>query len=178
MLYIVTSSKKKKVVLLIYLMTVKQWNNNAHSCFEKKINKAAHCYLITFALRSRGDMLYVGLNTKNKTWENVLLEENLDLKVSNFHSTIVDICDKHFPTKIVKISNLDKKWITTELKTLSRKIKKEFYRHKKAPCGKSWKRNSKPRKNMLFRLFIKILWQIWNPQIQENSIWCVRKLGL
>ena len=33
---------------------------------KKKINKATHGYLITLALQSRGDMLYVGPITKNK----------------------------------------------------------------------------------------------------------------
>ena len=60
MLYIGPNSKKKKVLLLIYLTTVKQSITNAYSCFRKKRNKATHGYLITLALRSRGDMLYVG----------------------------------------------------------------------------------------------------------------------
>ena len=33
---------------------------------QKKRNKATHSYLITLALQSRGDLLYVGPNTKNK----------------------------------------------------------------------------------------------------------------
>ena len=70
---------------------------------------------------------YFGREIQEQTWENVIFEEDLDKKVENFHNTIVQICDKHFPSKIVKISNLDKKWITPELKTLSRKVKKEFF---------------------------------------------------
>ena len=60
MRYIGPNSKKKKVVLLIYLTTVKQLISIAYSSFGKKINKATQGYLITLALQSRGDMLYVG----------------------------------------------------------------------------------------------------------------------
>ena len=77
----------------------------------------------------------------------------MDVKVSNFHKTIVDICDKHFPTKIVKISNLDKKWITPELKTLSRKIKKEFYRHKRSHLWKKLKKEFKTKKKCAIQNF-------------------------
>ena len=69
-----------------------------------------------------------GKEIQKQTWENVFFKENLNSKVFNFHRTILQICDKFFPTKTIKISNLDKKRITPELKTLSRKIKKEYFR--------------------------------------------------
>ena len=53
-------------------------------------------------------------------WEEVLNEKDIDTKVYNFHRTLLLICDKYFPEKKITISNLDKKWITLELKTLSR----------------------------------------------------------
>ena len=89
---------------------------------------------------------YFGREIQEQTWENVIFEEDLDKKVENFHNTIVQICDKHFPSKIVKISNLDKKWITPELKTLSRKVKKEFFLHRKSCLWKKLKREFKTKK--------------------------------
>ena len=78
-----------------------------------------------------------GSDIQKQTWKNVLFEEDLNKKVENFHNTIVQICDKNFPTKTVKISNLDRKWITPELKTLSRKVlKKELFRHRKSSLWK------------------------------------------
>ena len=84
-------------------------------------------------------MPYFGRDIQKQTWENVLFEEDLDKKVEHFHNTIVKICDKHFPAKTVKISNLDKKWITPELKTLSRKVKREFFLHRKSNLWKKTK---------------------------------------
>ena len=98
-------------------------------------------------------LCFFGREIQKQTWENVLLEENLDLKVSNFHKTIVDICDKHFPTKTVKISNLDKKWITPELKTLSRKIKKEFFMHRKSTLWLKLKKDFKRKKRHAIKTF-------------------------
>ena len=43
------------------------------------------------------------------TWEEVLTEPNIDLKVANFHQTITSKLDEIFPQKIVMVSYLDKK---------------------------------------------------------------------
>ena len=45
--------------------------------------------------------------------------------------------DLIFPEKTVKISTLDRKWMTPQLKKLIRKIKREFYVHRKSP---KWRR--------------------------------------
>ena len=53
------------------------------------------------------------------------------------------LSNKQFPEKEIKISNLDKKWITPELKSLSRKIKNEYYKNKKSPKWKKLKKEFK-----------------------------------
>ena len=63
------------------------------------------------------------------------------------------ICDKHFPEKTITISNLDKKWITPELKTLSRKIKAEFYRNRKSFRWKKLKKEFKVKKKKAITSF-------------------------
>ena len=62
---------------------------------------------------------------------------NIDKKVENYHRTLRENLDLIFPEKTVKISTLDRKWMTPQLKKLIRKIKREFYMHKKSP---KWRR--------------------------------------
>ena len=69
-----------------------------------------------------------------QSWISVFEEENLDRKVENFHSIITDILERHFPEKHITISNLDKKWMTPNIKQLLRKVQSEYF-HK----GKSQK---------------------------------------
>ena len=63
------------------------------------------------------------------------------------------LLNKHFPEKEIKISNLDKKWITPELKSMSRKIKKEFYRNKKSSRWKKLKKEFKVKKQKRIKNF-------------------------
>ena len=72
-----------------------------------------------------------GRDIQAQSWNDVINEDNVDIKAFNFHRTIIDICSRHFPEKSQKISSLDKKWITPYLKNLSRKIKTEFFRNRK-----------------------------------------------
>jgi hypothetical protein len=94
-----------------------------------------------------------GREIQEQTWQNITQEENVDIKTFNFHQTIIDICNKHFPEKTIKISNLDKKWMTPHLKNLSRKIKAEFYRHRKSPKWKLLKKEWKVKKINAVRQF-------------------------
>ena len=90
---------------------------------------------------------------QNQAWEGVLNEKDIDTKVYNFHKTLLLICDQYFPEKKITISNLDKRWITLELKTLSRKIKAEFYRNRKSPKWRKLKREFKTKKKKAIRSF-------------------------
>ena len=73
------------------------------------------------------------IKIQNQSWQDVINENDVNTKVYNFHRTFLLICDKYFPEKTITISNLDKKWITPELKVLSRKIKAEYFRNRKSP---------------------------------------------
>ena len=64
-----------------------------------------------------------GRDIQSQTWNDVLSESDVDMKAFYFHRTIIDICNKYFPERSIKISSLDKKWITPFLKSLSRRIK-------------------------------------------------------
>jgi hypothetical protein len=58
------------------------------------------------------------------SWEEVLGEQNIDMKVENFHNTLRTNLDEYFPEKTVMVSYLDKKWMTPQLKNLNRKLKR------------------------------------------------------
>ena len=64
-----------------------------------------------------------GRDIQCQSWNDVINESDIDVKVFNFHRTILNICEKYFPQKTLKISSLDQKWMTSYLKNLSRKIK-------------------------------------------------------
>mgnify|MGYP000167893464 CR=1 FL=1 len=94
-----------------------------------------------------------GREIQNQTWQNIINEENIDTKAYYFLTTIIDLCNKHFPEKTLKISDLDKKWITPHLKCLPRKIRAEFFRNRKSPKWKILKREWKYKKNIAVRQF-------------------------
>ena len=68
-----------------------------------------------------------GKDFQEQDWQEIYDKSNLDEKVLIFHKRIVSSCVKHFPEKLLKVSNLDKKWMTPYLKNLSRKIKKRVF---------------------------------------------------
>ena len=61
----------------------------------------------------------------NQKWEDVLKSESVHEKTEVFHSYLRKLLDKYFPTKNVTFSNLDKYWMTPELKQLLRQVQKE-----------------------------------------------------
>ena len=50
-----------------------------------------------------------------------------DKKVENFHIIINTIANKDFPEKQITLSNLDKKWMTSQLKQLLRQVQSEHF---------------------------------------------------
>ena len=104
-------------------------------------------------------------------------ESDIDTKVYNFHRTLVLICDKYFPQKKITISNLDKKWITPELKTLSRKIKGEFYRNGKSSKWKKLKKEFKVKKKRAIQSFHSIFVTDLNQTNPGKFYKMCRKIG-
>ena len=64
-------------------------------------------------------------------------EPDLERKVSNFHQIITSVRDKYFRQKSVTISNLDKKWMTPELKNLQRQVQREYVQNRQSA---KWRR--------------------------------------
>ena len=86
-------------------------------------------------------------------WSEVLKSEKLDDKVTNFHHTIRTLLDKHFPEKQVKISTLDKKWMSPGLKSLHRKVQREFYKHRQSAKWRKLKKKYKRLKRKSIKSF-------------------------
>ena len=70
----------------------------------------------------------------------------MNIKAEQFHLLITSNRDKHVKQKTTTMTNLDKKWMTPELKTLNREIKREFYTNKKSPRWKEMKKELKKKK--------------------------------
>ena len=64
-------------------------------------------------------------------WRDILDENDVNKKVSQFHKYLRHLLDKYFPEKSVTISNLDKPWITRQLKQLLRQVQRERIKHGK-----------------------------------------------
>ena len=86
-------------------------------------------------------------------WDDCLLNKTVDEKAKVFHDFLRSTLDKHFPEKIIKISSLDKKWMTPTLKQLHRKMTREFYHKRKSAKYKALKSKFKKLKRKTIRTF-------------------------
>ena len=57
-------------------------------------------------------------------WNEVFTVTDVEAKVENFHNTLIKRLDTYFPQKTMKISTLDKKFMTPELKQLQRRTQR------------------------------------------------------
>ena len=94
-----------------------------------------------------------GQDITQHTWDEVFTTRDVDSKVKIFHQTIRSKLDKHFPIKTVKISTLDKKWFNPSLKSLHRKVQREFYKHRQSQKWKRLKRRFKKLKRKAIQNF-------------------------
>ena len=81
-------------------------------------------------------------------WSDVLNTEDIDIKVNNFHTYIRSLLNKHFPEKTVRISSLDKGWMSPKVKIAHRKMQRAYFRQ-----GKSsrWRKLKKAYKKLKHR---------------------------
>ena len=86
-------------------------------------------------------------------WPEVFGTENIDDKVHNFHQIIRAFLEKHFPEKQVKISSLDKKWMNPGLKTLHRKVQREFYKRRQSSKWRKLRKKYKREKRKAIKSF-------------------------
>ena len=94
-----------------------------------------------------------GRDFQSLPWTEVLGEPNVNTKTQNFHRIITSLRDHHFKQKTVTMTNLDKRWMTPDLKNLHRRLKREFFRHRKSPKWKRLKLEFKRKKRHKIKLF-------------------------
>ena len=86
-------------------------------------------------------------------WKEVLEANNVDDKVTNFHQTLHQWLEKFFPEKMVKISSLDRKWMTPNLKILLRRKQREFLKNRKSSKWRNLDRRFKKLKRSSIKNF-------------------------
>ena len=94
-----------------------------------------------------------GRDIQSQSWIEVLEEPDLELKVTNFHHIITSVRNRHFKQRRVTISNLDKKWMTPELKTLLRKVQREILQNRKSRKWRKLKFEFKQKKRKTIKAF-------------------------
>ena len=70
--------------------------------------------------------------TKHK-WESVKGSESVHDKAAEFHKYLRYLLDKYFPEKTVTMTNLDKYWMTPEIKTLLRQVQRTRLQEGRSP---------------------------------------------
>ena len=73
-------------------------------------------------------------------WEAAFENKSVNEQVKLFHEVLRHLLDLYFPEKLTKMSNLDKDWMTPELKQVHRSMQREFFKHRKSNKYKSLKR--------------------------------------
>ena len=74
-----------------------------------------------------------------KKWDQIESSDDVNVKTNYFHDYLRQLYEKHFPEKTVNISNLDKNWMTPQLKVLLRQAQRERLRHgKKGKFKQLW----------------------------------------
>ena len=65
-------------------------------------------------------------------WEEIFKNRNINEQVEAFHQILRSNLDEIFPEKVTQMSNLDREWMTPELKQILRAKQREFFKHRKS----------------------------------------------
>ena len=86
-------------------------------------------------------------------WGEELENLSVDEQTEIFHNFLRTTLDSIFPEKTAKISSLDQKWMTPELKNLHRKMQREFFKKRKSEKYKLLKSKFKKLKRKSVKKF-------------------------
>ena len=86
-------------------------------------------------------------------WEEVYQNKNINEKVEAFHYILRSNLDIFFPEKVTKMTNLDREWMSPELKQIHRAKQREFFRHRKSPKYKELNKNFKKLERKTLKTF-------------------------
>ena len=86
-------------------------------------------------------------------WEEHFHNKTINEKVQIFHQCLRSHLDKFFPEKTTKMSDLDKDWMSPELKQLHRAMQREYYKHRKSAKYRILQRRFKKLKRKVVKNF-------------------------
>ena len=86
-------------------------------------------------------------------WDEVLSGKSVNEQVEEFHYFLRSQLDNFFPEKMVKMSSLDKKWFSPQLKQIHRTMQREFYKHRRSEKYKRLKSKFKRLKRRSIKTF-------------------------
>ena len=72
---------------------------------------------------------------ENYEWKEIFESDDANQMANTFQTILLKNYEQCFPTKTIKVCNEDQPWISSELKQLNRKVKREFCKNKKS---KKW----------------------------------------
>ena len=90
---------------------------------------------------------------QSQSWTELLQSNDVDGKVESFHKFIRNILEENFPEKLVRISTLDNKWMSPQLKQLHRRVQREFFKNRHSKKWKKLKKTFKKLKKKTIRKF-------------------------
>ena len=73
----------------------------------------------------------------NYNWSAVLEAKTAHEKAQIFQSILLENLNLFLPEKVVNFTSVDQVWITPEIKEISRKKRREFFKHRKSPKWKT-----------------------------------------
>ena len=65
-------------------------------------------------------------------WDEQFMNKSVDEKVFTFHTFLKTNLDKYLPEKVTQMSNIDRKWMSPQLKQLHRAMQREFYNQRRS----------------------------------------------
>ena len=86
-------------------------------------------------------------------WEEAFEGKTVDEKVEYFHYFLRSNLDKYFPEKMSKMSNLDREWMSPEVKQMHRSMQREFFKNRKSQKYKRLKSKFKKAKRRTIKCF-------------------------
>ena len=69
---------------------------------------------------------------QQQNWEEVFNEESPSQKAEKFQEMLINTLNEVLPEKTITLTSDDQPWVTSEIKCLNRKKKKEFWKHRKS----------------------------------------------
>ena len=86
-------------------------------------------------------------------WNEVFRDKSINDRVEAFHQILRSNLDHFFPEKVTKLTNLDRVWMSPELKQIHRAKQREFYKHRKSTKYQKLKKKFKRLKKKILKEF-------------------------